>query len=99
MESLFPHDGIPINPYPLRRGHAARPGTGPAGKRCSDCEFIMRCKRMRSTRAAVWFKCSRTSSGPHDGRNVKARDPACGQFQQKNNDEDGIVRIRSVMVD
>lgn len=60
------------------KGHAAPPGTGPAGKTCGDCkhcDYVKRSKR--------YFKCGLLrhawTNGP--GTDIRKRDAACRYFE------------------
>lgn len=62
-----------------KRGHAAPPGTGPAGETCGSCANLIR-KRMSKT----YLKCELTrivwTGGA--GTDVRARDPACSRWEK-----------------
>lgn len=65
-----------------RRGHAAPPGSGPAGETCASCANLER-ERSRSMR--VFRKCGlmrqHWTHGP--GSDVRAGDPACKFWKVK----------------
>ncbi len=63
-----------------RRGHAGQPGDGPHGETCKTCRHIVR-KRMANT----YLKCGhRLAPRPTGGSatDIKARDPACPQWER-----------------
>jgi hypothetical protein len=57
------------------RGHAARPGTGPAGECCGSCSSLVR----REGGARRFFKCRLTKAKwtQGTGTDVRQKDPAC----------------------
>lgn len=61
------------------KGHAAKPGTGPAGHFCRDCRHLV-----RHTYAKSYLKCllarDRWTGG--GGSDVRARDPACSKWEK-----------------
>ncbi|MFB3432019.1 MAG: hypothetical protein ABL309_13965 [Phycisphaerales bacterium] len=61
--------------FPPRKGHAADPGTGPAGQFCGTCEHYKRVKH----RGQIYRKCGEMvdhwTNGP--GSDIRAKDPAC----------------------
>ena len=60
-----------------KRGHAAPPGTGPAGETCGSCKNLVR-RRM----AKSYLKCAlmRAAWTGGYGMDVRARDPACSKW-------------------
>jgi hypothetical protein len=64
-----------------RRGHAGRPGTGPAGETCGTCASYTR----KHTYRRAYRKCALAeaswSSGP--GSDIRKRDPACGFWSKQ----------------
>jgi hypothetical protein len=60
---------------PPKRGHAAPPGTGPAGETCKSCRYYLRVPYHDK----VWLKCKmsihRWTHGA--GSDIRASDPAC----------------------
>lgn len=63
-----------------RRGHAAQPGSGPAGKTCQHC------KHLRWTATATrHFKCDLMRAHWTGGyaTDIKARDAACSKWEAK----------------
>jgi hypothetical protein len=60
------------------RGHAAAPGTGPAGQSCGTCRHLCRIKY-----AKTYLKCglmkSRWTGGP--GTDIRAKDAACARWE------------------
>lgn len=63
---------------PEPRGHAAVPGTGPAGETCGTCRNLFR-KEMSKT----YIKCSLMRSYWTGGRatDIRAKDKACGRWE------------------
>ena len=61
-----------------RRGHAARPGTGPAGETCKSCEHYTLRHFAKTYRKCGLVRAAWTR-GP--GTDIRAKDPAC-QFWQ-----------------
>src|ERR1043166_2106187 len=56
------------------RGHAAPPGTGPAGETCKTCEHYTLRKWAKAYRKCGLMREHWTSGGRTD---IRARDPAC----------------------
>ena len=74
---------------PKPAGHAALPGSGPAGESCRTCQHIVR-RRM----AGTYLKCGLmrrfwTGGGATD---IRARDPACRRWEKidKKEADDGL---------
>ena len=97
MISLF-GDEIPDVGKPVGRekktGHAAAPGTGPAGETCKTCVFYTIVK----PGANKFRKCGHPISRKHwthgPGTDIKASDPACHFWKSAKEsaigtDEDG----------
>lgn len=63
-----------------KRGHAARPGTGPAGETCHTCEHLT--KRVF---AKTYTKCAlaRETWTGGGGSDVRHKDPACSLWEEK----------------
>ncbi|KQQ39084.1 hypothetical protein ASF58_23370 [Methylobacterium sp. Leaf125] len=61
------------------RGHAARPGTGPAGETCGSCEHLVRRQRSKT-----YPKCGLNRAGWTCGpaSDVRVRDPACSKWEK-----------------
>ena len=64
---------------PKPSGHAAPPGTGPAGETCGSCAHLVRKKMSK-----IYLKCELTracwtSGGKTD---VRARDAACRKWEK-----------------
>jgi hypothetical protein len=61
------------------KGHAAQPGTGPAGETCKTCEHAVG-KRMAST----YYKCElrRSTWTGGAGTDIKLKDPACSKWEK-----------------
>ena len=66
-----------------KNGYAAAPGTGPEGKRCSDCKHKL---SMSNTGAKSWIKCElrRATWTNGEGTDILARSPACSKFEQRS---------------
>lgn len=67
-----------------KRAYPAQPGTGPEGETCKTCEHLH-----RNRQAKVYLKCWKmqtvwTGGG---GSDVKARAPACSQWQANKLEE------------
>lgn len=81
---LFPDDDPkPPLKYP-KNGYAARPGTGPEGKRCADCTHCVR-RRMPSGRKQ-FYKCELMKHLWTNGygSDIGYRSPACKLFEEKD---------------
>lgn len=65
----------------LDRAHADRPGTGPAGKCCKDCEHYCRIQH-----ANVYLKCGLMKHHWTNGAatDIRAKDAACKHFEAAN---------------
>lgn len=72
--ALLPDHVLRASTVP-RRGHAARPGSGPEGQTCGSCRHYTR----RITRGGTFRKCGLTKAtwtgGP--GSDIRKKDPAC----------------------
>lgn len=73
---LFPN-GQPATV--AKRGHAARPGTGPAGETCKTCNHY-RLKRLAKT----YRKCGLVNSSNTANGDIRAKDPACSFWEKKD---------------
>jgi hypothetical protein len=64
-------------------GYAMRPGTGPEGKRCKDCEFI---RKINLSNKDV-FKCVLCVTNWTRSRrtDILANSPACSRFSEEAN--------------
>jgi hypothetical protein len=77
MQNLFGEEVAIERPRktPKPKGHAAPPGSGPAGETCRTCEHYTR----RHFHDYVHRKCglmkARWTKGP--GSDIRAKDPAC----------------------
>lgn len=58
-----------------RRGHAARPGTGPAGETCGSCEAYTRVEAGAGTYRKCLLAKPNWTCGP--GSDIRKKDPAC----------------------
>ena len=65
---------------PVMRGHAWKPGTGPAGETCGSCANLAH-RRM----SKIYLKCALMSATWTGGgaTDVKARDAACDKWARK----------------
>ena len=63
----------------LPRGHAAPPGSGPAGETCASCANLV-----RRTFAKSYLKCnlSRDRWTGGGGSDIRAKDPACKKWEK-----------------
>lgn len=59
------------------RGHAAMPGTGPAGENCKTCRHLCR-QRMAKTYLKCGLMRASWTGGP--GTDIRAKDPACARW-------------------
>jgi hypothetical protein len=61
---------------PVKRGHYARPGSGPAGETCGTCQHY---RTVCSGSGKTFRKCKRAegawTQGP--GSDIRKKDPAC----------------------
>lgn len=74
-------DGIMLLPahvlrasHTPRKGHAARPGTGPAGETCGTCRHYT-VRQMAKTYRKCGLMRAAWTGGP--GTDIRKRDPAC----------------------
>ena len=61
-----------------KRGHAAQPGTGPAGETCKTCAH-----KASNRRAKTYWKCglTRATWTGGSGSDIRLKDPACSFWQ------------------
>ena len=61
-----------------KQGHAAPPGSGPAGHSCGDCKHLA-----RRSFSKVYLKCGlmQASWTGGAGTDVRAHDPACRRWE------------------
>lgn len=71
---LLPLSATGHAPAAKKRGHAARPGTGPAGETCGSCHHIAK-RRL----GKAYTKCGLTQANwtGGGGSDVRHKDPAC----------------------
>ena len=71
------------------RGHAGRPGTGPAGEKCGTCKH----KVCKGGVAGRYLKCNlmRAQWTGGKGTDIFARDAACDKWESKNDDSRGEI--------
>lgn len=65
---------------PKRTGHAAPPGSGPAGKRCGQCSSYC-VKHMGGAYRKCLLVRAHWTNGP--GSDIRAKDPACHYFTEQ----------------
>lgn len=69
-----------------KRGHAWKPGTGPAGETCKTCAHYVR----KQWGVKAYLKCglnaSHWTSGPRT--DIRARDPACAKWERAADGQD-----------
>ena len=63
----------------LPRGHAAPPGSGPAGETCRTCEHFAR-RRYAKTYLKCALMKAHWTGGP--GSDIRAKDPACRLWEK-----------------
>lgn len=63
-------------PNPAPAGHAAPPGTGPAGETCRTCRNVHRHQTQRT-----YFKCALTEWTFGPATDIRLKDPACRKWQ------------------
>ena len=62
-----------------KRGHAARPGTGPEGETCATCHHYPIKRMSKAYRKCALTKATWTGGG---GSDIRARDPACEKWEK-----------------
>lgn len=80
--ALTPAERRALAPKRARKtGHAAKPGTGPAGETCGSCAHLF-----RNQQARTYLKCElmRHAWTGGAGSDVGARDPACREWKPHN---------------
>ena len=65
-----------------RRGHAAQPGTGPAGETCKTCHHLAR-NVMYSGKAFSKCELEKARWTGGTGTDIRQRDPACLKWMAK----------------
>jgi hypothetical protein len=75
--ALTPDERRAFSKGPRKTGHAALPGTGPAGETCGSCVYLVH-KKM----AKAYLKCElrRATWTGGGGTDVRARDAACSKW-------------------
>jgi len=68
--------------FPKKRGHAARPGTGPVGETCGSCAHY-RSKRS-NTRSYPKCELARAKWTSGSGTDIRKGDPACERWSAKS---------------
>lgn len=61
-----------------KRGHAARPGSGPKGETCGTCQHIARKRMSKTYIKCALAKATWTGGG---GSDVRVMDPACSKWE------------------
>lgn len=78
---LFGQPVTPPRKTPLPRGHAAPPGSGPAGETCKSCAHA----RATGGGNRTYWKCGLArrawTGGP--GSDIRLKDPACRLWEGK----------------
>lgn len=69
-----------------KRGHAARPGTGPKGETCGSCAHYTLRRLSKTYRKCALTKATWTG-GP--GSDIRARDPACSMWDVRGSEVSG----------
>lgn len=79
MPDLFGLPPVPERRTPRPRGHAWKPGTGPAGETCRTCAHFRRVRY----HAGVFLKCGANEAAwTHSRRtDIRAGDAACREWQ------------------
>jgi hypothetical protein len=75
---VLPESALKVRRLSKKHGHAAVPGSGPAGETCGSCENLVR-KQMAST----YLKCGLMEAywtGGY-GTDVRAKDAACRRWE------------------
>ena len=76
---LLPASALRATTTP-KRGHAARPGTGPEGETCGSCRHYTRKRMSKTYRKCALTKATWTGGG---GSDIRARDPACAKWDAR----------------
>jgi hypothetical protein len=61
-----------------KRGHAARPGTGPEGETCGTCKHLVR-RQMAKTYMKCGLTMAKWTGGA--GSDIRHKDPACSKWE------------------
>lgn len=64
---------------PKPSGHAARPGSGPAGETCGSCAHLVRKKMAKTYLKCGLMEAHWTRGGKTD---LRARDAACAKWEK-----------------
>ena len=64
---------------PMPKGHAWKPGTGPAGETCGSCKHYVRKKYNRRIHLKCGLVEAQWTHGP--GSDIRAKDPACKKWE------------------
>ena len=62
-----------------KRGHAARPGTGPEGETCGSCAHLTRRQLSKTYTKCALTKATWTGGG---GSDIRHKDPACAKWDK-----------------
>ena len=74
---LVPPQALRASTVP-KRGHAARPGSGPEGETCGSCAHYTLRQMSKTYRKCGLTKATWTG-GP--GSDIRAKDPACSKWE------------------
>jgi hypothetical protein len=76
---VLPASALKARRLSNKHGHAAVPGTGPAGETCGGCEHLF-----RNRQARVYLKCAlmRAYWTGGYGTDVRAGDAACRRWEK-----------------
>lgn len=101
QETLFggaePARSVPVRHSQPVRGHAARPGTGPAGETCGSCAHCVFRSIKGSNKARNFYKCELMAPHWTYGRDsdVLKTSPACSRWTPGTPHETTLSRVRN----
>ena len=75
---VLPPSALAARRKSKKHGHAALPGTGPAGETCSTCEHLTRKQMSRAYLKCLLMRAYWTGG---EGTDVRAADPACRRWE------------------
>jgi hypothetical protein len=78
---VLPASALKAKRLSKKHGHAAVPGTGPAGETCRSCAHLVRKEMSRTYLKCGLMKAYWTGGG---GTDVRARDAACRRWEAKS---------------
>lgn len=76
---VLPASALKARPRSKKHGHAAVPGTGPAGETCGGCSHLVR-KHLAKTYLKCGLMSAHWTGG--EGTDVRAGDPACRRWEK-----------------